>query len=262
MSARRGRENLPVGGRGNGGSGAIRDVFRQSFPQSEVANHGFARVVTMTELKLKINEIFYSIQGESSYAGRPTVFVRTTGCNLRCGYCDTVYAYYSGSMTTLSAVLAEIEKHKTKFVCVTGGEPLLQDAVLPLMTELCDRGYNVSLETSGSVDCSAVDPRVKKIIDVKTPGSGEVATFDRANLKFIDVNTEFKFVICSEEDFNWSENFARENGLFEHGNVLFSPSFGRVDEKWLAKKILSESSSARLQLQLHKYIWSPHSRGV
>lgn len=215
-----------------------------------------------SDQKIKINEIFYSIQGESSYVGQPTVFVRTTGCNLRCGYCDTTYAYYAGAMMTRAEVLGEVEKYKTRFVCVTGGEPLLQDAVLPLMKELCDRAYRVSLETSGSVDCANVDPRVKKIIDVKTPDSGESNSFAQANLKFIDVNTEFKFVICSEEDFHWSQNFAREHGIFERGNVLFSPAYGRVDEKWLAKKILSESSSARLQLQLHKYIWSPHSRGV
>lgn len=211
---------------------------------------------------IKINEIFFSIQGESSYMGQPTVFIRTSGCNLRCGYCDTTYAYYTGRMMSSDEILEEVARHKTKYVCLTGGEPLLQDEVAPLMTALCDRGYRVSIETSGSLDCSPVDSRVKKIIDVKTPGSGEVASFHAANLKFVDVNTEFKFVICSEEDFTWAENFARHHDLFERSNVLFSPSFGRVDEKWLAKKILSESSSARLQLQLHKYIWSPHSRGV
>ena len=211
---------------------------------------------------IKINEIFFSIQGESSYAGFPTVFIRTTGCNLRCGYCDTTYAYYEGQAMSQAEIIAEVKKHPTKFVCVTGGEPLVQKEVLPLMQELCDLGYKVSLETSGSIDCAAVDARVKKIIDVKTPASGEVKSFALANLQFRDVNTEFKFVICSEEDFYWSENFARENGLFENSNVFYSPSFGQVDEKWLAKKILSENSSARLQLQLHKYIWSPHERGV
>ncbi|MCM2282155.1 MAG: radical SAM protein [Bdellovibrionaceae bacterium] len=211
---------------------------------------------------IKINEIFYSIQGESSYVGFPTVFVRTSGCNLRCGYCDTTYAYYAGQMMTAEQILVEVKKHATPYVCVTGGEPLVQDEIFPLMTQLCDLGYKVSVETSGSIDCARVDTRVKKIIDVKTPGSGECGSFAAANLKFVDVNTEFKFVICSEEDFAWSENFAREHDLFSRSNVLFSPAFGRVDEKWLAKKILSENSSARLQLQLHKYIWSPHSRGV
>jgi len=211
---------------------------------------------------IKINEIFYSIQGESSYVGYPSVFVRTSGCNLRCTYCDTTYAYYSGHMMSREEILAEVAKHPTKYVCVTGGEPLFQKEVFDLLRDLCDRGYKVSLETGGSIDCGDVDPRVKKIIDVKTPDSGEVQSFAEGNLRFADVNTEFKFVICSEEDFKWAENFSRSKNLFETTNVLYSPAFRRVDENWLAKKILSESSSARLQLQLHKYIWSPHSRGV
>ncbi len=211
---------------------------------------------------IKINEIFYSIQGESSYVGYPTVFVRTSGCNLRCGYCDTTYAYYSGQVMSQDAIIDEVMSHKAKFVCVTGGEPLLQKEVIPLMKRLCDLGLNVSLETSGSIDCGDVDPRVRKIIDVKTPDSGEVSSFLEENLRFADVNTEFKFVICSEADFSWSEEFAKKNNLFSRTHVLYSPAFRRVDEKWLAKKILSENSSARLQLQLHKYIWSPHSRGV
>lgn len=211
---------------------------------------------------IKINEIFYSIQGESSYVGYPTVFIRTTGCNLRCTYCDTTYAYYSGQMMTEDEVIAAVGKHGAKYVCLTGGEPLLQKSVVPLMKRLCDLGYNVSLETSGSLSCDEVDPRVKKIIDVKTPDSGEGSSFDESNLKFIDVNTEFKFVICSEKDFDWAEAFAKRHGIFTRSNVLYSPAFRRIDEKWLAKKILSENSSGRLQLQLHKYIWSPHSRGV
>lgn len=159
-------------------------------------------------------------------------------------------------------ILAEVAKHPAKYVCVTGGEPLFQKEVLQLLTELCDRGYKVSLETSGSIDCKDVDARVRKIIDVKTPDSGEVKSFAEGNLAFLDENTEFKFVFCSEKDFEWAENFSRTKNLFEKTNVLYSPAFRRVDENWLAKKILSESSPARLQLQLHKYIWSPHSRGV
>ncbi|HVK60862.1 MAG TPA: radical SAM protein [Bdellovibrionales bacterium] len=211
---------------------------------------------------LKINEIFYSIQGESSYVGYPTVFVRTSGCNLRCGYCDTTYAYYSGKTMSFDEIISEVSSHPAKHVCVTGGEPLLQKEVLPLMSRLCDLGYLVSLETSGSLDCSGVDSRVKKIIDVKTPGSGEGNSFLESNLQFADVNSEFKFVICSEEDFSWAENFSRKHDLFQRTQVLYSPAFRRIDEKWLAKKILTESSFARLQLQLHKYIWSPHDRGV
>jgi 7-carboxy-7-deazaguanine synthase len=165
-------------------------------------------------------------------------------------------------MMSREDILAEVAKHPTKYVCVTGGEPLFQKEVFELLRDLCDRGYKVSLETSGSIDCGDVDERVKKIIDVKTPDSGEASSFVEGNLRFADVNTEFKFVICSEEDFTWAENFSRTKNLFEKTNVLYSPAFRRVDENWLAKKILSESSSARLQLQLHKYIWSPHSRGV
>lgn len=211
---------------------------------------------------IKISEIFYSIQGESSYAGYPTVFVRTSGCHLRCGYCDTTYAYYSGEKKSVEEIIADVAKHPARHVCLTGGEPLLQNETYGLMTELCDRGYFVSLETSGSIDCEHVDARVKKIIDVKTPDSGEGNTFNPSNLRFADRNTEFKFVICSEADFEWSLRFAREHQLYERSNVLFSPSFNQIEEKWLAKKILSESPSARLQLQLHKYIWSAHVRGV
>lgn len=215
---------------------------------------------------LKINEIFYSIQGESSWVGYSTVFVRTSGCNLRCRYCDTTYAYYQGDLKTLESIEAEIESFGCRYVCLTGGEPLLQPASLVLMSRLCDRGYNVSLETGGSLTTIPVDPRVKKIIDVKTPDSGAANSFDRANLpsnpQFSVVNTEFKFVICSEQDFFWAENFARENQLYEHTQVLFSPAHQRVDAKWLASKILSSKSSARLQTQLHKFIWSAHVRGV
>jgi 7-carboxy-7-deazaguanine synthase len=211
---------------------------------------------------LKINEIFYSIQGESSYAGYPTVFVRTSGCHLRCTYCDTKYAYYQGEMMLQDDILKVIESHGARYVCITGGEPLLQKEVYPLMSTLCDRGYKVSLETSGAIACDQVDARVKKIIDVKTPDSGEPDSFAKGNLQFIDVNTEFKFVICSEQDFNWAEQFTEQHALGENSLVLYSPSFGEIEEKWLAKKILSENSKARLQLQLHKYIWNPHIRGV
>jgi 7-carboxy-7-deazaguanine synthase len=145
---------------------------------------------------------------------------------------------------------------------VTGGEPLLQPAVLPLMSRLCDDGYTVSLETSGDKSCERVDPRVKKIIDVKTPDSGEPKAFDPTNLRFTDTHSEFKFVICSERDFLWAEDFCRQNQLFEKSNVLYSPSFQKISERWLAEKILAAGSRARLQLQLHKYIWSPEQRGV
>jgi 7-carboxy-7-deazaguanine synthase len=211
---------------------------------------------------LKINEIFYSIQGETSYVGHPTVFVRTTGCNLRCTYCDTKYSYYEGDFRAEEQILEEIASHKTRFVCITGGEPLLQKETLPLMKQLCDLGYLVSLETSGSKSVENVDSRVKIILDVKTPDSGEPDSFLMSNLQFAKSTTEFKFVICSEKDLEWSENFCRQHDLFRKFEVLYSPSFGQVSETWLAEKILAKKSNARLQIQLHKYIWSPDTRGV
>ena len=211
---------------------------------------------------LKINEIFFSIQGESTSVGAPTVFVRTTACNLRCTYCDTKYSYYEGENRTLDAILAEIESHGAGHVCITGGEPLLQAPIHELMKILCDRGYNVSLETSGSKSTAKVDPRVRVILDVKTPDSGAADSFVTENLQYALPSTEFKFVIGSEKDFEFSENFCSQHGLFKKFTVLYSPSYGQVSEKWLAEKILEKRSSARLQLQLHKYIWSPSLRGV
>ncbi|MGZ3768413.1 MAG: radical SAM protein [Bdellovibrio sp.] len=211
---------------------------------------------------LKINEIFYSIQGETTYVGLPTVFVRLTGCNLRCSYCDTKYSYHEGEILNLEKIIQEIASHKTPYVCITGGEPLLQKEVHILMKTLCDQGYKVSLETSGSKSIEQVDPRVKVILDVKTPESGAADSFLMLNIQHSKQNTEYKFVICSEEDFEWTENFCRQHKLFENFVVLYSPSFGQVSERWLAEKILQKNSSARLQLQLHKYIWSPEARGV
>lgn len=211
---------------------------------------------------LKINEIFYSIQGETTYVGNPTVFVRLTACNLRCTYCDTKYSYYEGEFQEPDRIIAEIKSHQTPYVCITGGEPLLQKEVHQLMTTLCDQNFKVSLETSGSKSIEMVDPRVKIILDVKTPDSGATDSFLMENLSFSAASTEFKFVICSEKDFDWSENFCRQHNLFQKYVVLYSPSYGQVSERWLAEKILQQKSSARLQLQLHKYIWSPDIRGV
>lgn len=210
---------------------------------------------------IKINEIFCSIQGESTYVGLPTVFVRTTGCPLRCTYCDTKYSYYEGEFMTEDQILGEIQRHQVRNVCVTGGEPLLQRAVLPFLTRLCDMGYRVSLETSGARDCRPVDPRVSLIIDVKTPDSGAPDSFLPANLE-VPANSEFKFVLSSEKDFEWAEKFCRQYDLFGRYTVLYSPSHGVLDPKWLAGAILKNFSSARLQLQLHKYIWSSEQRGV
>lgn len=211
---------------------------------------------------IKINEIFYSIQGESSWAGCPTVFVRTTGCNLRCTYCDTTYSYYEGEVRTLSDVVDHVLTYKAQYICITGGEPLLQKSSLNLMKILCDMGKSVSLETSGSKSLKGVDPRVKVVLDVKTPDSGAANSFLEENISYKNELTEFKFVICSEKDLEWSENFCRQHDLFENSMVLYSPSFNKVDANWLAEKILEKKSRARLQLQLHKYIWSPETRGV
>lgn len=211
---------------------------------------------------LKINEIFYSIQGESTHVGLPTVFVRTTGCNLRCTYCDTTYSYYEGEDQGLEQILAQITSYGTKYVCITGGEPLLQKEIFSLMKTLCDRDFEVSLETSGSKKLNEVDSRVKIILDVKTPDSGAANSFLVENLAHANSKTEFKFVLCSQKDFDWSENFCRQHDLFKKFVVLYSPSFGKIEPQWLAQNILTKNSHARLQLQLHKYIWLPETRGV
>lgn len=212
--------------------------------------------------KLKINEIFYSIQGESSFVGAPTVFVRTTGCNLRCTYCDTKYSYFEGSWMAISEIIEKIQSFPARYVCLTGGEPLLQKESLTLMKNLCDLGYKVSCETSGSKSCKEVDPRVKIVLDVKTPDSGAENSFLDENILFATDTNEFKFVITSEKDLDWSEQFCRQHDLFEKTLVLYSPSYGKIDERWLAEKILEKKSPARLQLQLHKYIWNAETRGV
>lgn len=227
-----------------------------------LTREGTDRTSCTIKFMIKINEIFFSIQGESSYAGWPTVFIRTSGCNLRCTYCDTTYAYYEGEKLSLDQILVRVEGFSSKYVCVTGGEPLLQTEVLTLLRTLCDRNYFVSLETSGATSCVGVDKRVKKIIDVKTPDSGEPNSFCVENLQHSTPIDEFKFVICSEKDFYWAEDFVRQHKLSERNTVLYSPSFGVIEENWLAKKILLEKSSARLQLQLHKYIWPQSTRGV
>ncbi len=211
---------------------------------------------------LKINEIFYSIQGESTYVGCPTVFIRLTGCNLRCTYCDTKYSYYEGEWINLSEIISQVKLHNTKYICITGGEPLLQKGIYQLMACLCDEEFKVSLETSGSKDCSHVDSRVKIILDLKTPSSGEVDKNYYENLNFIPPGSEIKFVIGTKEDFDWSENICSQYSLFEKYTVLYSPSHNLAHPKWLAEQILQKKSSARLQLQQHKYIWTPETRGV
>ena len=210
---------------------------------------------------LRINEIFFSLQGESSRVGLPTVFVRLTGCPLRCGYCDTAYAFHDGKTRDIDDVIAEVATYKTKTVCVTGGEPLAQKNCLTLLAKLCDLGYSVSLETSGAIDIAAVDPRVSRIVDIKTPGSGEVDKNRWGNLSLLKPSDEIKFVITSEADYEWAVELLAEKKLAELAPVLFSPAFTEVSYEQLATWILRDGLPVRMQVQLHKIIWG-EKRGV
>lgn len=205
---------------------------------------------------LRITEIFYSLQGESRTVGLPTVFVRLTGCPLRCEYCDTAYAFSGGVMRSLESVLDEVAAYTPQYVCVTGGEPLAQPACIPLLAALCDRGWTVSLETSGAVDVSPVDARVSKVMDLKTPGSGEAHRNLYENVTLLARHDQVKFVICSRADYEWARFKCDELVLSERvGEVLFSPSYGVVAPQALAEWILADRLPVRMQLQLHKIIW-------
>lgn len=205
--------------------------------------------------RVKLTEIFLSIQGEADSIGWPTVFVRLTGCPLRCQYCDTQYAFYGGEWHSLDEVLAKVEAFGVEHVCVTGGEPLAQKHCLALLTRLCDAGFKVSLETSGAIDVSDMDERVARVIDIKTPGSGELARNRLENLHDLRATDQLKFVICSRADFEWSRDFARTHDLTSRCTVLFSPSFGQVEARDLAQWVLDERLPVRLQIQLHKVLW-------
>ena len=206
--------------------------------------------------RLKVTEIFLSLQGEARDAGRPTVFVRLTGCPLRCQYCDTAYAFHGGAWRDIDGILAEVASHGVRHVCVTGGEPLAQKRCLPLLARLCDAGHVVSLETSGAIDIAPVDPRVSRVLDIKTPGSGEVARNLWSNLPLLTARDQVKCVICSREDFDWALGIVSEHRLHERCDVLFSPSFGQVDPRALADWIVAEKAPVRFQLQLHKLLWN------
>lgn len=211
---------------------------------------------------LVINEIFHSIQGESSYAGLPCVFVRLTACNLRCTWCDTTYSFHEGAPMKLSEIIVKVIEFNCPLVEITGGEPLLQPNVFPLMARLCDLGKLVLLETSGSVDVSRVDPRVVKIMDLKCPGSGEVGRNLYDNLRFLDKKDELKFVIADRNDYDWAKRTIAEHGLSSGAAVLFSPVWEKLPLKTLAEWILADRLPVRLQTQLHKYIWNADTRGV
>jgi 7-carboxy-7-deazaguanine synthase len=205
--------------------------------------------------RVKLTEIFLSIQGEADSVGWPTVFVRLTGCPLRCQYCDTAYAFYGGEWFSLDTVEERVRQFNVPRVCVTGGEPLAQKHCVELLVRLCNAGFQVSLETSGAIDVSEVDTRVARVIDIKTPGSGEVARNRLANLDALRPTDQLKFVICSREDFEWSRDFVRGRDLTRSCVVLFSPSFGQVEPRDLAQWVLDERLPVRLQVQLHKVLW-------
>jgi 7-carboxy-7-deazaguanine synthase len=204
---------------------------------------------------LRITEIFLSLQGETSRVGLPTVFVRLTGCPLRCGYCDTAYAFHGGETMTLGEILRRVAEHCTRYVTVTGGEPLAQKNCLGLLAELCDRGYSVSLETGGALDISRVDARVSRILDIKTPGSGEADRNLWSNLACLSRHDEVKFVLCNEADYEWAKRVLAEHRLDSRCTVLFSPSYHELPAKTLAEWILRDRLPVRMQVQLHKQLW-------
>lgn len=205
---------------------------------------------------LRITEIFYSLQGEARTVGLPTVFVRLTGCPLRCVYCDTAYAFSGGEMASITEVTAQVAEHQPRYVTVTGGEPLAQPACLPLLVALCDAGYEVSLETSGAMPVAGVDPRVVKVLDLKTPASGEMQRNDYDNIPLLTQNDQVKFVICDREDYEWARFKLDEYQLPDRvSDVLFSPSHEQLAARELAEWILQDNLPVRLQLQLHKLLW-------
>ncbi|MHB8562961.1 MAG: 7-carboxy-7-deazaguanine synthase QueE [Acidiferrobacteraceae bacterium] len=205
---------------------------------------------------LRITEIFYSLQGEARTVGLPTVFVRLTGCPLRCGYCDTAYAFHGGSRMTINEVLERVVAFNPRYVCVTGGEPLAQPASRPLLAALCNLGYEVSLETSGALDIGAIDPRVSVVMDLKTPGSGESERNRYGNIDLLALKDQVKFVIGSRPDYEWSRAQVQEYGLDTRCEVLFSPSYEEIDARALADWILEDRLRVRMQMQIHKLLWN------
>lgn len=203
----------------------------------------------------RITEIFYSLQGESRTVGLPTVFVRLTGCPLRCGYCDTEYAFYGGEKMDIADIVEQVAGYNPRYVCVTGGEPLAQPNCIPLLSAICDLGVEVSLETSGAMDISKVDPRVVKVMDLKTPGSGEESKNRYSNIELLRQQDQLKFVICNREDYDWARAKLDDYQLAERCEVLFSPIHGELKPADLADWIVEDNLPVRMQLQLHKYLW-------
>ena len=206
---------------------------------------------------LRITEIFYSLQGEARTVGRPTVFVRLTGCPLRCVYCDTENAFSGGELFSIDHVAQQVASHQPRYVTVTGGEPLAQKNCLPLLQKLCDAGYEVSLETSGAMSLAGVDSRVVTVLDLKTPASGEMERNDYSNISRLSPRDQVKFVICDRQDYEWARFKLDEFGLADRvGDVLFSPSYEQVSGRELAEWILADNLHVRMQLQLHKLLWN------
>jgi len=205
--------------------------------------------------RLKITEIFFSLQGESRTVGMPTVFVRLTGCPLRCQYCDTAYAFTGGQWMAFDEIIKVIKSYETNYITVTGGEPLAQSQCLDLLKSLCDLDYQVSIETSGALDISDVDQRVSKVMDIKTPGSKEESKNKLGNIEYLTQNDEVKFVICNEADYEWSRKMVDDYQLSDKCGVLFSPSHDEQNATQLAEWVLRDQLSVRMQVQLHKYLW-------
>jgi 7-carboxy-7-deazaguanine synthase len=210
---------------------------------------------TDREITVRLSEIFFSLQGEAARSGLPTVFIRLTGCPLRCTWCDTEYAFTGGTSKTISEILAEVARHPTRYVCVTGGEPLAQKPCLVLLSALCDAGYDVCLETSGALDIRAVDARVARIMDLKAPGSGECDKNLLNNIQDLRSSDEVKIVISSRADFDWAKIMIAQHGLNDRCNVVLSPVAGQQNPTKLAEWILADALAVRFQLQLHKLLW-------
>lgn len=205
--------------------------------------------------QLRISEIFFSLQGETRRIGLPTIFIRLTGCPLRCTYCDTAYAFTGGQNMTLAAILADVKQHAPRYVTVTGGEPLAQKNCIPLLRTLCDQGYEVSLETSGALDIRSVDPRVMRVLDIKTPASGEMDKNRWENLPLLNAHDEIKFVLCDEADYQWAKNSLIEHQLSQRCEVTFSPAHSSLNATDLANWIVRDHLPVRMQVQLHKILW-------